>query len=260
MLGVKEIPKVHTVDLTLYVWLCYRLSAFLTAFATSNPFFSLHSLQQLSSSYYIRNGSSNRASHSLHYHQWKDDMIVLLRTKHLFRLIEEIEEELESDKDKAKYMNRLDEAIGLLHSSVSRDLWFHIQELKTPKEVWDKLASLFDKQDEMRIHQLENDLITLNPSNFESLNEFFTKFKNLIYQLKQCKVDKDEDQLILVILTKLNSNYSVFISTFQTVRLTTPKWKIPTLNAFIQSLISENDKSKWGSFDLQRSSSGCKRR
>ena len=94
----------------------------------------------------------------------------------------------------------------------------------------------------MRIHQLDNDLITLNPSKFESLNEFFTKFKNLIYQLNQCKVENDEDQLILAILTKLNADYSFFVSTFQIVRLTTPNWKIPTLNAFIQSLISENDK------------------
>ena len=85
-------------------------------------------------------------------------------------------------------------------------------------------------------------MITLNPSNIESLNEFFTKFMNLIYQLKQCKVKKDEDQLILAILKKLNSDYSVFVSTFQTERLTTPNWKMPTLNDFIQSLISKNDK------------------
>ena len=111
------------------------------------------------------------------YHQWKDDTRVLLHTKHLFKLIEETKEELESDKDKAKHMNRLDESIGLMSSSVSRDLWFHIQDLETPKEFWDNLASLFDKHDDMRIHQLENDLITLNPSNFESLNGFFTKFK-----------------------------------------------------------------------------------
>ena len=158
------------------------------------------------------------------YHQWKDDMKILLRTKHLFRLVEETEEEPESEKDKVKYMNRLDEAIGLMHQSVSVDLRFHIQDLDTPKEVWDKLASLFDKHDEMRIHQLENDLITLNPSDFESLNEFFSKFKNLIYQLKQCKVKKDEDRLILSILTKLNADYSVFVSTFQIVRITTPNW------------------------------------
>ena len=65
MLGVKEIPKVQTVDLTLYVWLCGRLSALLIAFATSIPFFSLRSLQQLSPPYYIQNGSFRRASHSL---------------------------------------------------------------------------------------------------------------------------------------------------------------------------------------------------
>ena len=94
----------------------------------------------------------------------------------------------------------------------------------------------------MRVHWLENDLITLNLSNFESLNEFFTMFKNWIYQLKQWKVEKDEDRLILAILTKINVDYSEFILTFQIVRLTTPNWKIPTLNAFIQFLISKNDK------------------
>ena len=79
-------------------------------------------------------------------------MVVMLRTKGLFRLIEETEEEPDSDKDKAKYMNRLDEAHGHFLSSVSRDIRFHIQGLKTPKEVWDNISSLFYKQDEMRIH------------------------------------------------------------------------------------------------------------
>ena len=119
-------------------------------------------------------------------------MGVLLRTKNLFRITEETKEVPVLNHDKEKYWNRLDEAHGYLFSSVSQDLWFHIQGLKNPKEIWDKISSLFDKQDEMRVHQLENDLITLNPSKFESLNEFFTKFKNLIYQLKQWKVDKDE--------------------------------------------------------------------
>ena len=122
-----------------------------------------HSLQATSSSHCIRYSSSVllitfKMAHPVelltpfNYHQWKDDMIVLLRTKHLFRLIEETEEEPESDKDKAKYRNRLDEAIGLMQFSISRDLQFHIQDLETPKEVWDRLASLFDKHDEMRIH------------------------------------------------------------------------------------------------------------
>ena len=65
MLGMKEIQKVHIIDLTLYVLLCYRLSALLIAFATSIPFFSLHSLQHLSPPHFIQNNSFSTASISL---------------------------------------------------------------------------------------------------------------------------------------------------------------------------------------------------
>ena len=74
------------------------------------------------------------------------------------------------------------------------------------------------------------------------MNEFFTKFKNLIYQLKQCKVDKEDDQLILVILSRIGENYSFFVSTFHYVKLSTPNWKMPTLDSFIESLTQEHDK------------------
>ena len=106
--------------------------------------------------------------------------------------------------------------------SISRDLLFHINGLKTPKEVWDKLASLFDKQDCLRVYQLENELISFHPTNFETLNDFFTKFKNLVFQLKLCKVEKEDDQLILSILSKLGVDYLVFVSIFHFVKMSTP--------------------------------------
>ena len=81
----------------------------------------------------------------------------------------------------------------------------------------------------------------LQPSNFETLNDFFTKFKHIVLLLKQCNVEED-NQLILDILSKLGADYLVFVSTFRAVKLTTPKWKIPTLDAFIESLTSEHDK------------------
>ena len=99
--------------------------------------------------------------------------------------------------------------------------------MKTPKEVWDNLASLFDKKDDLRIYHLENELISLHPANFETLNEFFTKLKHLVFPLKLCKVEKEDDQLILAILSKLGADYSVFVSTFHSVKLSTPNWKIP---------------------------------
>ena len=49
------------------------------------------------------------------------------------------------------------------------------------------------------------------------------------------------DQLILSILSKLGADYSIFVFTFHAGKLTTPGWKMPTLNGFIESLISEHD-------------------
>ena len=71
--------------------------------------------------------------------------------------------------EKAKYFNRLDEAYGLLFLSISRELLFHIDILKTTNDVWVKLESLFGKTDELRGHQLENKLVILIPTHFETI-------------------------------------------------------------------------------------------
>ena len=84
--------------------------------------------------------------------------------------------------------------------------------------------------------------MSLKPSNFETLNDFFTKFKHTILLLKQCKVEKEDDHLILSILSKTSADYSIFVSTFQSMRITTPNWNMPTLDAFIASLTYEHDK------------------
>ena len=55
-------------------------------------------------------------------------------------------------------------------------------------------------------------------------------------------MEKEDDHLILTILSKLGADYSVFYSTFHVRKLTTPGWKMPTLNAFIESLTNEHDK------------------
>ena len=87
--------------------------------------------------------------------------------------------------------------------------------------------------------------MSLQPSNFETLRDFFTKFKHIVLLLKQCKVEKEDDQIILAILSKLGVDYSIFVSTFHAGKLTTPGWKMPSLNAFFESLTSEHDKLVW---------------
>ena len=44
-----------------------------------------------------------------------------------------------------KYWNKLDEAYGFLCLSISKDVIAHITGLKTLKDIWDQITSLFDK-------------------------------------------------------------------------------------------------------------------
>ena len=92
--------------------------------------------------------------------------------------------------EKAKWHNRSDESCGLFFLDIYPDILFHIDGLTTPNHVWTQLESLFGVQDELRAHQLETELFSLSPSNFESLEGFFTKFKSLVIILKKFGIEK----------------------------------------------------------------------
>ena len=102
-------------------------------------------------------------------------MEIQLCARGLYRVTMDTEEELASMIDEARFLNKKDEAFRFLCLSISRDLLFHLAGLKTPKEIWDKPEAMYGKQDDLRVYQLENELMSLQPSNFETLNVFFHK-------------------------------------------------------------------------------------
>jgi hypothetical protein len=74
---------------------------------------------------------------------------------------------------------------------------------------------------------------------------FFTKFKDLPSQLKACRVDKlkEEKKMVVIVLSKLGLELSVFISTFHIVKFTSgATWKMPSLEEFIESMTQEQNK------------------
>jgi hypothetical protein len=107
------------------------------------------------------------------------------------------------------------------------------------------LEGIFGKQDDMRGHMMEVELLTFDPKSFDNIQYFFTKFKDLLSQLKYCGVDKStkEKQMVLTILSKLGNKLSIFISTFHTVIFSSrDTWKMPSLEDFIESLTQEKTK------------------
>ena len=94
-------------------------------------------------------------------------MEIQLHAKGLYRVTMNTEEDPNHVVDKARFFNKMDEAFWFQCLSISKDLLFHLLGLKTPKEIWNQLSSLYDKQDDLRIYQLENELISLQTENFE---------------------------------------------------------------------------------------------
>jgi hypothetical protein len=139
----------------------------------------------------------------------------------------------------------MDEALGTICNLISPDLLFHISSCKTPNEAWTILEGLFVKHDEMRGNMLEVEILTLDSKRFENIQDFFTKFKDLLSQLKDCGVDKlkEEKQMVLTILSNIGPEYSVFISTFHTIIFSFGStWKMASLEDFIESLTQEQTK------------------
>jgi hypothetical protein len=176
---------------------------------------------------------------------WKENMIVHIQRKGLYMLTMNTKIEPTLAIEKFKYLNQMDEAFGTICSLISPELLFHISSCKTPNEAWTTMEGIFGKHDEMRGHMLEVEFLTLDPKTFDNLQDFFTKYKDLLSQLKACGVDesKEEKQMVLTILSKLGPEYSVFVSTFHSVRLASgATWTMPSLEAFIESLTQEQNK------------------
>ena len=111
-------------------------------------------------------------------------MQVSLCNKGYFRIILGREAEPHHPAEKNKFMNRLDEGFGFLCTHISKDLLFHLEGLRSPKEAWENIEVLFGKKDELRGHFLENELIALQPNSFYTIQQFFTKFKSLALQCR----------------------------------------------------------------------------
>ena len=148
--------------------------------------------------------------------------------------------------EQKKFMNRCDEAFAYLCTYISRDILFHLEGLRTPRESWEKLDILFNKQDDLRGHILENNLVSLHPSlhpgGFDTIKQFFTKFKSPVLQCRQCRIEQKDEKNVLSILSKLGLEYFVFVSIFHSKREVFPDWKVPSLDSFSESLSKEQDK------------------
>jgi hypothetical protein len=127
--------------------------------------------------------------------------------------------------------------------SISPDLSYHLQGIDDPEEAWKTIESVFGKLNIIREQQLQNQILTLSPSDFSCLGYYLSKFKTLRILCEECKIKMEEERCLYVILSKLGSAYYVFVSTFYAMKEALGKSYVKhTLDSFCASLIREEDK------------------
>ena len=72
-------------------------------------------------------------------------MEIQIHAKGLYQVTMDTEEEPTHVIDKTRFLNKKDEAFGFLCLSISWDLLFNLSGSKTPKEIQDKLETLYGK-------------------------------------------------------------------------------------------------------------------
>ena len=130
--------------------------------------------------------------------------------------------------------------------SILQEIRFDIQEIDSPVEAMKNLNIVFGFKNEIRAHQLENELLTLDSNNFSLIEDFFSKFNTLRLLLEGCKVKKEYGSLIYSILAKIGLAYSVFFSTFHSTREALislgTTYMSPSFDAFCDYLLGEQEK------------------
>ena len=149
------------------------------------------------------------------YHEWKQAVSNELMSIGLLRMILGQDLELATGVIKRrKWFDRRDKALGSLRSTISNDLLYHIASCTHPHDAWTRLEGIFGKPDRIRKFKLENELIGLISCDFDNIQDFFSKLNSIRMELSNCGITKDDEQLILSILSKLGPEYSIFVSTF----------------------------------------------
>jgi hypothetical protein len=127
--------------------------------------------------------------------------------------------------------------------SISHDLRFHLQTIDKPTEDWEKIESVFGKHNIIRAQQLENQVLTLSPSDFSCIEDYLSKFKTLKTLCEECKIKIEEHCCIYLIISMLGSAYFLFVSTLYAMQEALgTTYQNPTLEKKIYALIRQQDK------------------
>ena len=113
------------------------------------------------------------------YLAWKRKMIDVLRSKNLWRIVNDEHKKPVDAKDVAIWEDKCDQARGIIGQIVADSLQVIIEEEDILVEVWKTISSLFDKYDGVSAYYLEKHIFELDPTNFDRVEFYLAEVKTL---------------------------------------------------------------------------------
>ena len=101
------------------------------------------------------------------YLAWKRKMIDVLRSKNLWRIVNDEHKKHVDVKEVAIWKDKCDQTRGLIGQTVADSLQVSIEAEDILVKVWKTLSSLFDKSDDVFAYNLEKNIFELDPTNFD---------------------------------------------------------------------------------------------
>ena len=130
---------------------------------------------------------------------------------------------------------------------------YHIRNINNPIEVWDKLEALYGIVDEDMAYTIEDNLLKLDPRNFNTIKDYLTQVDMYKTLLKDCGEPIKDGKLIKHVMTHFPAEYAAFVSSYNTHTLRMGNaFTKPSFESFLGMLVLEHENLVWEFSSLQR--------
>lgn len=147
----------------------------------------------------------DRLTGSNNYHTWKFAIQNVLEMQDLEKCI------LEDTDKKEKDANKLKKAKNILSLSIDQTIFVHIQNCKTPLEIWNTLQRMYEDKGLSRKIGLLRNLISIRLDDCNNMQEYVDKIINTGNKLTGVGFEISEEWIGAILLAGLTEDYRPLI-------------------------------------------------
>lgn len=153
------------------------------------------------------------------YPLWKFQINIMLKSSDLISIVDGSEklEDVTDKKKKDEWARRDAKAQKMIISSISKEPMLHLMNCKTSKDMYDKLAGIYERDSEQQKYGLLQEFFNLRYVADSDISTHISKIENLAHRLKTLDQEVDEKMIITKILVTLPENFKYFVTAWESM-------------------------------------------